>query len=123
LTDLNGVLKHWEESGRHAKPHIVKALLGRFKGETGIRYNLLPVRAITPSGLEPRKWIGRVLDFYRTKGESHGPMFRNGVGQKIRNSDLEGKFLRTTGRSTRRKARFNSRRRRCSRRVRNLSLF
>jgi hypothetical protein len=89
LTDLNGITKHWEESGGHVKPHIIVALLGHFKGETRIGYHILPVIATTPSGLEPRKWIGRVTEIYRCRGVTHGPMFCNRFGQRIKASDIE----------------------------------
>lgn len=93
LSDLTGIFKHWDESGNHNKPHVIIALLGRFKGETGICYHILPILSTTPSGLEPRKWIGRVLEFYRYKGITHGPMFRNRFNQRIKAGDLEPKFL------------------------------
>jgi hypothetical protein len=41
--------------------HVVIALLGRFKGETGENYHLLPIMDTTPHGLEPGKWVGRLL--------------------------------------------------------------
>ncbi len=38
--------------------HVVTALLGMFKGETGVSYHLMLIVAKTDRGLEPRKWIG-----------------------------------------------------------------
>ena len=35
MVDLFGVNKYWEAGRQSDKPHIVVALLGRFKGETG----------------------------------------------------------------------------------------
>lgn len=93
LSDLNGMLKHWDEGGQHSKPHVVVSLLGRFKGETGIGYHILPIIATTPSGLEPRKWIGRLLTLYRERGINHGPIFCNRLGHRINASDIEQKFL------------------------------
>jgi hypothetical protein len=51
------------------------------------------VIATTPSSLEPRKWIGQVIEFYKTKGISHGPVFQSQVDQHIRASELEPKFF------------------------------
>ena len=35
--DLGGTMKHFEESGAHTSPHVIVALIGRIKGETGLR--------------------------------------------------------------------------------------
>jgi hypothetical protein len=56
---------------------MIVALLGHFKGETGIGYHMLPVIATTPSDIESRKWIVRVIKFYQTKGITHGPVFQS----------------------------------------------
>ncbi len=73
--DLQGTLKHWEESGRSAPAHVVVALLGRFKGETGLGYHLMPLVLLTKSGMEPRKWVGRLLKTYEIMKVCHGPLF------------------------------------------------
>jgi hypothetical protein len=83
-TDLQGVLKHWEESGRSNPAHVVIALLGRFKGETGLRYHLMPLVIRTKSGIEPRKWIGRLLGIYEKMGVYHGPFFRTANGERMK---------------------------------------
>lgn len=91
--DLQGILRHWEESGRSNPMHVVVALLGRFKGETGLRYHLMPVVARTKSGIEPRKWIGRLLGVYQTMGICHGPFFRSGDGERMRLRDANVFFF------------------------------
>ena len=92
--DLGGISKHFEESGVHATPHVVIALLGRFKGETGTAYHLMPLVLRTRSGLEPRKWIGRLLGIYRKRGISHGPFFRNEKGAALQVSEMSEIFYR-----------------------------
>ncbi len=93
LVDINGMLKHWEEGGLHSRPHVVVCLLGWFKGETGIGYHILPVLAVTPSNLEPRKWIGLALQTFSNVGIRHRPIFRDRMGQRIKAGYLEVKFF------------------------------
>ena len=51
--DLGGTMKHFEESGAHTSPHVIVALIGRIKGETGLRYHILPLVTRTRSGINP----------------------------------------------------------------------
>ena len=96
-SDLGGIRKHFEESGASDPPHVVVALLGRFKGETGLGYHLMPLVVRTRSGLEPRKWIGRLLEFYREKGIFHGPFFRDPAGGVLAPSAMAETFYRRLG--------------------------
>jgi hypothetical protein len=93
LADLYGVASHWSEGGNHKSKHVVIALLGRFKGETGESYHLMPIVDKTDRGLEPRKWIGRLLRSYEEKGIKHGPLFQSQDGARTRAGDLEPKFF------------------------------
>jgi hypothetical protein len=68
LVDLFGVRTHWEEGETHPTKHVVIALLGRFKGETGENYHLMCIVDKTNHGLEPRRWIGRLLNLYDAMG-------------------------------------------------------
>jgi hypothetical protein len=52
LADLTGMLKHWDKSINHDPPHVIVALLGRFKGELGENYHLLPIVTRTRSGID-----------------------------------------------------------------------
>jgi len=56
------------------EPHVVFALSGRFKNEIGERY-LIPVASVTKSGLEPRKWIERLVSSHACQGQTSGPAF------------------------------------------------
>lgn len=95
--DLAGIRKHFDPSGASDPPHVVVALLGRFKGETGLGYHLMPLVIQTRSGLEPRKWIGRLLEFYKEKGIFHGPFFRDEAGTALTPSDMSETFYRRLG--------------------------
>ncbi len=93
LADLYGIRKHWEAGVNHSPPHITIALLGRFKGETGENYHLLPIVPITRSGIDNKKWIGRLLHLYQSKNILSGPLFRTPSGQRIRAGDFEQNFF------------------------------
>jgi hypothetical protein len=93
LADLYGIKKHWKAGEENDMPHVVVALLGRFKGETGESYHLMPIVATTDRGLQPRKWIGRLLQIYDLKGIAHGPLFRNKLGGRARAGDFEDRFF------------------------------
>jgi hypothetical protein len=66
------------------RPHVVIALLGRFKNEVGEKYHLAPLAAETKSGLKVRLWVGRVLEEYACIGINRGPMFRTSGGFPIK---------------------------------------
>ncbi len=93
LADMYGMIKHREDGERAKEKHVVVVLLGRFKGETGENYHLMPIVDVTSHGLEPKKWIGRLLDIYASRGVNHGPLFRNRSGQRMKSSMLEPKFF------------------------------
>jgi len=93
MADLAGFLKHLDAGGSSDLPHIIIPLLGRFKGETGEKHHLVPLAAITQSGLEPRKWGVRVAEGYRKLNIYTGPIWRSGKSRKGRISDWEGPIL------------------------------
>jgi len=47
LTDLFGTRTHWDAGESHSTKHVVVALLGRFKGETGKNYHLMSIALVT----------------------------------------------------------------------------
>jgi len=49
------------------EPHVVFALLGRFKNEIGEWY-----QPVTKSGLDPRKWIERLVSSHACQGQTSG---------------------------------------------------
>jgi hypothetical protein len=93
LADLLGMKKHWTASTSSDPPHIVIALLGRFKGEIGENYHLLPIVTMTDSGIDNKKWIGRLLDQYSLQGISNGPMFRDRNNQRVKAIHFEPIFF------------------------------
>jgi hypothetical protein len=93
-SDLLSVVKHWEASGRNDPPHVVVGLIGRFKGEIGFSYHVIPLVVKTKSGMEPRKWIGCLKDCYEAKGIRHGALFRNPYGSRMKIADMTETFMR-----------------------------
>jgi len=91
--DLHGILKHWEASTTFNPPHIVIAILGRFKGEIGENYRLLPIVTVTSSGIDNKLWIGRRLEECYKLNITNGPLFRSKTGSKIRAIDVEPQFF------------------------------
>jgi hypothetical protein len=92
MADVYGMCRHWDEGDQHELKHVVVALLGRFKGETGENYHLMCVVDVTSHGLEPRKWIGRLLRIYRDRNVRNGPLFRDERGQHLKAAYFEPKF-------------------------------
>ncbi len=72
---------------------MVIPLLGRFKGETGESYHLLCLVDITDHGLEPRKWIGRLIQILQHQGARNGPLFRGAQGQHLRANHFEPNLI------------------------------
>jgi hypothetical protein len=94
LMDLTVTRSKFDESGDHARKHVVITLIGRFKTETGEKRHMLPLAATTASGLEPRKWIGRMIEWYKKKGITKGPVFRDfDSGMAVRASEYEFDIL------------------------------
>jgi hypothetical protein len=52
----------------------------------------MPVLAQTPGGLQPRKWVERVLSEYGKRGVVSGYMFHNQDGSRARARVMEDKF-------------------------------
>jgi hypothetical protein len=93
MVELWGIWKHWDRAMAHEEtPHVVIALLGRFKNEMGEAYHLMPMLARTPRGLKPAVWVRRVLDCYAAKNVYSGYMFRNADGTKAKAKLMEPKF-------------------------------
>ena len=88
LLDLEGSLAHYETGRLHPKhPHVVLALRGRFKTETGEIVHHKPVVLETASGLKVGLWFERVLGWHTKRGQRRGPAFRSARGKRASPSD------------------------------------
>jgi hypothetical protein len=99
LVNLAGIREHLVESGAHKIPHVVVALLGRFKNEHGdSNYHLMPIVNVTRSGLEPRKWIERAVRSCEQMGYTRGFLFRDlETGGKMKANYFEPRFFQRLG--------------------------
>jgi hypothetical protein len=95
LLSLCGIRRHLERGKAHpTHPHVVIALLGRFKSEVSEKYHLMPVVLTTQTGLTPGLWIDRMVGWYEQRGIVRGWVFRNfKTGDAARASDFEWDIL------------------------------
>ena len=61
-------------------PHVYLALVGKFKGEFGLREHLIAVASTTRSGVKVRWWLEQLIRVREEEGHSHGPAFGNADG-------------------------------------------
>lgn len=70
--------------------HVLVALLGRFKGEDGERYHIIPLANETGrSHIPVRKWIERLISMRAMEGRTNGPAFCDKDGRVARSTDYE----------------------------------
>ena len=70
LLDLEGLHRHWSAV---ADRHVIVALQGQVKGETGDRDHLLPCVVKTLSGIDVRASLNRLMLLKLAKGFMDGP--------------------------------------------------
>ena len=93
LVDLFGLFKYLDQGTTGKIEHVIIPLLGRFKGERGEKYHLLPLAAVTKSGIQPRKWVDRVAQGYGHFDIRRGPVWRSQNGYRAKLGDWEGPVL------------------------------
>lgn len=85
LVERSSLISFEKQGKNHRRPHVVIPLMGRFKGETGERNVIRVLVERTKSGLEIRKWIGRLVTLLIKENPQNvnqaGPAFcdQNGV--------------------------------------------
>jgi hypothetical protein len=82
-------LEHPKEDLKHG----VIALHGRFKNELGEKCHLMPIVQETNSGLEPTKWMQRMIDWHAETGVDRGPVFRKSNGVRAQQSQFSFSML------------------------------
>ena len=95
MMDLEGLIKHLH-LGKHGvmpekpldrgtdlfdAPHVHLAMIGKFKGENGVREHLVPVASESMSGLKVRWWIEKLIEIRESEGCTSGPAFGHMNGQ------------------------------------------
>jgi len=72
---------------------IIIPLLGRFKGETGERYHLTPLAAVTSSGIQVRSWVKRLVETKVSRGSVRGPLFGDEMGLVVKAKTIEMELM------------------------------
>jgi hypothetical protein len=91
--DIAGFLTYYEAGRSHlAHPHVMVPLLGRFKGETGERWHLLPIVWRTRSGIEAGIWATRMKVSLEERRRLHGFVYSDKKGKQTKASTLEPRF-------------------------------
>jgi hypothetical protein len=70
-------------------PHVIVPLLGRFKGELGLRYHLTPLASVSASGINVRLWVTRLIALRDHDQHFHGPAFCDARGRLLAAQDIE----------------------------------
>ena len=90
--DLHGMRKHLLK-GKHAMPavgsHLLVALLGQFKGETGECYHLTTLALETDLGLQIRHWIMMLIFAWDMQEVRHWPLFQEMRGGVVYMGQLD----------------------------------
>jgi hypothetical protein len=93
--DLSSVIKYLEVGGRHPTcPHVIVALLGRLKGETGERYHMMVMARVSRSGIDGGVWADRVAEVNIGSGRRKGYMFTRGKERQAKIANFESKLIK-----------------------------
>ena len=74
-------------------PHVYIVMLGLFKGEHNVREYMIAIASDTLSGLNPRKWIERLIKIRELEGFTHGPAFGNPDGSLASQVEYTGVLI------------------------------
>jgi hypothetical protein len=113
LADLSGIIRHidrgrdgvipknlkedFDEEVAEKLPHVVIALLGRVKGETGEDTHQIGLANVTSSGIQVRWWIEQLVRVCLSEGRTSGPAFATPTGQLASSSEYNATFLKYLG--------------------------
>ena len=70
-------------------PHVYLALIGEFKGETGVREHLVALASESKSGIQLRWWLEKLIEVREMEGHTSGPAFAKPDGTLARISDYD----------------------------------
>jgi len=92
LADMHGTMKYLT-AGDVAADTVIIPLLGRFKGETGERYHLTPLAAITSLGIQVKTWVKRLVEAKTSRGYVRGPLFGDISGLVVKAKVIEMELM------------------------------
>ena len=78
-------------------PHVTVAMLGHFKGETGVDQHLIALANKSVSGLKTRWWIEKLVSVCEAEGQIHGPAFALAHGVLASSADYNTVFRKYLG--------------------------
>jgi len=78
-------------------PHVTVAMLGHFKGETGVDQHLISLANESVSGLKTRWWIEKLVSVCKAEGRVHGPAFALAHGVLASSADYNAVFCKYLG--------------------------
>jgi hypothetical protein len=92
--DIAGFMTYFDSGKTHPEhKHVMIPLQGRFKGETGERWHLLPIVWRTRSGIEVGRWAERMQESLLERGRVHGFIFANNRGKQAKAALFEPAFF------------------------------
>ena len=92
--DVAGFISYFESGRTHRDhPHVMIPLQGRFKGETGERWHLLPIVWETRSGIQVGVWAERMLTSLQERQRFQGFVFANNRGKQAKAGIYEPRFF------------------------------
>ena len=71
-------------------PHVYLTLLGKFKGEQGVRQHMVCLASSTISGIETRWWLEKLVEVREREGKITGPAFGHRDGAVMSLRELDG---------------------------------
>jgi hypothetical protein len=86
--------EEFDEDVAESLPHVVIALLGRVKSETGEDTHQIGVANTTRSGIEVRWWIEKLVEVSKREGRRSGPAFATPEGKLISSAEFNAIFRR-----------------------------
>jgi hypothetical protein len=92
MMSLDAIAKYLshEQPSDPALAHVMIAMRGRVKGEHKDEpCHLVPLIAVTTTGLKPKLWVRRAVEAYRRLGIFQGWMFRDARGAPSRQKEYE----------------------------------
>jgi hypothetical protein len=84
----------FDEDVAEMLPHVVIALLGRVKGETGEDTHQIGLANVTRSGIKVRWWIEELVRVCQAEGRRSGPAFAYPSGQLASSAEYNAMFLK-----------------------------
>ena len=89
LVDLTGLIQYNKKLKSAGKTqYVIIPFLGRFKGETGEKYHLTPLAAITKTVIKVQFWVQLLMSIHHLLHRNIGPTFCDRMGIKLSSKDI-----------------------------------